>query len=222
MEERIDNYITGKMTPEEILQFRKDLNTDMRLREEYEKAKEIADAVQKNALKETLVQKEAVKKVSRFDWRRIVFPVAAAVSLALFLMSGSSFLVSNHLKGASAGVYGELEAPISRSANVVDDLLEGAYENIGLGDLSAASQKLDAVDNAIIDQMKEKYENAELIEYYHSILMVQQQEAEWYRAIILMRKGKVAKSKAALKNIVTEGGLYSEKAQTLLDSEFNL
>ena len=49
MEERIDKYITSKMTPEEILQFRKDLNTDMHLREEYEKAKEIEDYYSKCA-----------------------------------------------------------------------------------------------------------------------------------------------------------------------------
>ena len=222
MEERIDNYITGKMTPEEILQFRKDLNTDMHLREEYEKAKEIADAVQKKALKDNLVQKEAAKKTSWFNWRTITYSLAAAASLALFVMSGTSYVISNQLKGTSAGLYGELDAPVSRSANLVDELLEGAYENIGVGDLSTASQKLDAVDNAIKDQMTEEYENAELNDYYHSILEVQQQEAEWYRAIILMRKGKVSKSKAALEKIVAEDGIYASKAQELLDSKFNL
>ena len=64
MEERIDNYITGKMTPEEILQFRKDLNTDMQLREEYERVKEISDAIQRRALKDKLVQVEKTKKRS--------------------------------------------------------------------------------------------------------------------------------------------------------------
>ncbi len=222
MEERIDNYITGKMTPEEILQFRKDLNTDMHLREEYEKAKEIADAIQKNALKQKLKQEESKRRGGRFNWQTLVYYLAAAASLALFVMSGTSYVVSNNLKGTSAGLYGDLEAPVSRSANVVDELLEGAYENIGVGDLSTASQKLDAVDNAIKDQMDEEYDNAELNEYYHSILMVQQQEAEWYRAIILMRKGKVSKSKAALQKIVAADGIYAPKAQELLNSKFNL
>ena len=53
-------------------------------------------------------------------------------------------------------------------------------------------------------------------------LMVQQQEAEWYRAIILMRKGKVSKSKSALQKIVAADGIYAQKAQELLDSKFNL
>ena len=68
MEERIDNYITGRMTPDEILQFRKDLNTDPRLREEYERAKEIADAIQKKSLKDKLIQEETKKKAPRVKW----------------------------------------------------------------------------------------------------------------------------------------------------------
>ena len=222
MEERIDRYITGRMTPEEVLQFRKDLNTDEHLRQEYEKAKEISDAIQRNALKSTLQKQEAKKKTSWWTWRNVTYSLAAAASLALFVMSGASYVISNNLKSESAGLYGELDAPISRSANTVDEMLEGAYENIGLGELSAASQKLDAVDNAIKDQMQDEYENAELTEYYHSIWMVQQQEADWYRALILMRKGKVSKSKAALRKIVEGNGIYAEKAQALLDSKFNL
>ena len=122
----------------------------------------------------------------------------------------------------TAGLYAELEAPVSRSANEVDELLERVYESIGQGDYSLASKDLDAVNIAIDDQMKQEYDNAELNEYYHSILMVQGQEAEWYRAIILMKKGKISKSKAALKRIVSENGIYAEQAQALLNSKFNL
>ena len=222
MEERIDKYITSKMTPEEILQFRKDLNTDMHLREEYEKAKEIADAIQKKAIKDLLKEKEIKKKASWLNWGTITYAIAAAASLALFVMSGAGFITSNKLKGASVGLYGELESPISRSANIVDELLEGAYDNIGIGDFSTATQKLDAADHAIKDLMDEDYDDAELSEYYHSILLVQQQEVDWYRVLILMRKGKVSKSKAALRKIVEGQGIYAEKAQALLDSKFNL
>ena len=222
MEERIDNYITGRMTPDEILQFRKDLNTDPRLREEYERAKEIADAIQKKSLKDKLIQEETKKKAPRVKWYAFVYSLAAAASLALFATNGVSYVIANQLKDTSSGLYADLEAPVSRSANAVDELLESAYESIGTGDLSAASKELDAVDNAIKVQMNEQYENAELNEYYHSILLVQQQEADWYRAIILMRKGKVSKSKAALQIIVAADGIYAQKAQELLDSKFNL
>ena len=151
-----------------------------------------------------------------------MYSLAAAASLALFATNGVSYVIANQLKDTSSGLYADLEAPVSRSANAVDELLESAYESIGTGDLSAASKELDAVDNAIKVQMNEQYENAELNEYYHSILLVQQQEADWYRAIILMRKGKVSKSKAALQIIVAADGIYAQKAQELLDSKFNL
>lgn len=222
MEERIDRYITGRMTPEEVLQFRKDLNNDVTLREEYEQAKEVADAVQRNALKSKLKTFEQKSKRRRFDSRWVSYIVGAAASLALFAVSGRDFAISNKLKSTSVGVFGELDAPISRSANVVDELLEKAYEEIGIGELNAASQHLDAVDNAIKDQMQEEYDNTELNEYYHSIVMVQEQEAEWYRALILMRKGRVYKSKAALKRIVEKNGIYAEEAKNLLETKFNL
>ena len=223
MEERIDNYITGKMTPEEILQFRKDLNTDMQLREEYERVKEVSDAIQRKALKDKLVEEEkTARKSPRSNWRTLVYSLSAAASLALFVNNGASYYVANQLKDTATGLYAEMEAPVSRSANEVDELLESVYESIGQEDYSSASKELDAVSIAIEDQMKQEYDNAELNEYYHSILMVQGQEAEWYRAIILMKKGKISKSKAALKRIVSGKGLYAEQAQALLDSKFNL
>lgn len=69
--------------------------------------------------------------------------------------------------------------------------------------------------------MQEENENAELNEYYHSVLMIQEQEAEWYRALILMRKGRVYKSRAALKRIVEKNGIYAEDAKNLLETTFN-
>lgn len=222
MEERIDRYITGRMTAEEVLQFRKDLNTDATLREEYERAKEISDSVQRNALKAKLQAVEQKTRHRRFDMRWISYIVGAAASLVLFAVSGRDYAISNRLKSTSAGVFSELDVPVSRSANVVDELLENAYEEIAIGELNAATQHLKAVDNAIKDQMQEENENAELNEYYHSILMVQEQEAEWYRALILMRKGRVYKSRAALKSIAEKNGIYAEEAKNLLESMFNL
>ena len=221
MEERIDKYITGRMTPEEVLQFRKDLNTDATLREEYELTKEISDSVQRNALKAKPQTVEPRTKRRRFDSHWVSYIVGAAASLALFAVSGRDFSISNRLKSTSVSVYGELDAPISRSANVIDELLEKAYEEIGLGELNVASQHLDAADNAITDQMQEEYENTELNEYYHSVLKIQEQETEWYRALILMRKGRVYKTRAALKRIVEKNGIYAEDAKNLLETKFN-
>ena len=142
MEERIDNYITGKMTPEEILQFRKDLNTDMQLREEYERVKEISDAIQRKALKDKLVKEEkTARKSPRSNWRTLVYSLSAAASLALFVNNGASYYVANQLKDTATGLYAEMEAPVSRSANEVDELLESVYESIGQEDYSSASKE---------------------------------------------------------------------------------
>lgn len=223
MKERIDKYINGKMTAEEVLQFRKDLNTDLSLREEYEKAKEISDAIQRNALKNIFQNKRSNTSNSyRNTLRKVTYSVGAAASIVMFVLSGSSYLISNNLKRNSAGLYGQLEAPISRSANVVDEILEEAYKCIGIGDIEAAEKKLNAVDNAIADQKKEAFETIEEKEYNEAILDVQQQEAEWYRALLLMREGKVYKSKRALKQILEANGIYSDSARDILENKFGL
>lgn len=223
MKERIDKYINGRMTAEEVLQFRKDLNTDLCLREEYEKAKEISDAIQRNALKNILMNKHANTPKSYWNTlRKVMCSVGAAASIVMFVLSGYSYLISNNLKRDSASVYGQLEAPMSRSANVVDKILEDAYKCIGIGDIESAEMKLNAVDNAIADQRKEIYESIEEKEYNEAILNLQQQESEWYRALLLMRKGKVYKSKKALKQIFEANGIYSDSARDILESKFGL
>ena len=223
MKERIDKYITGRMTADEVLQFRKDLNTDACLRDEYEKAKEISDAIQQNALKNILHNKESESQSTLWrNVRKFTYSIGAAASIAMFVLSGSSYIISNNLKRNSVSIYEQLEAPISRSANVVDEILEDVYESIGLGDIDSAERKLKAVENAIVDQKNETYESVEVREYNEAILDIQQQEAEWYRALLLMREGKVHKSKKALKNILEENGIYAESARNLLETKFGL
>ena len=222
MEERIDKYITGKMTPEEVLQFRIDLNTNEELQREYELAKEFADAVQRNAIKEGLAQQSLGVKQSKYTFRKFVYSLGVAASLALFANSGYNYVVSNNLKDISGNIYAQLEAPLSRSANDVDELLEGAYQQISAGELTQASSSLDAVETKIQDGLSAKYDDLDQEEYHHSILKIQQQDVDWYRVIILMKKGKVSKSKMMLKRIVKEGGIYAEEAQKLLDTQFTL
>ena len=223
MKERIDKYITGRMTADEVLQFRKDLNTDTCLRDEYERAKEISDAIQRNALKKMLHIKETNERNSFWNnVRKVSYTLGAVASIAMFIISGTSYIISNNIKRSSAGVYEQLEPPISRSANVVDEILEEVYECIGIGDIDSAEKKLKSVEKAIADQRKEVYESVEIKEYNEAILDVQQQEAEWYRALLFMREGKVYKSKLALKIIHEKNGIYADSARNLLETKFHL
>lgn len=61
-EERIDNYLLGRMSEVERTAFERDLGTNAELKEEYECQKAIANAVQKVAMKDFLAQHAAERK----------------------------------------------------------------------------------------------------------------------------------------------------------------
>ena len=61
-EERIDNYLLGRMSEAERAAFERDLATDAELKEEYECQKAIANAVQKVAMKDFLTQHAAERQ----------------------------------------------------------------------------------------------------------------------------------------------------------------
>lgn len=63
-EERIDNYLLGRMSKAESAAFERDLETDAELKEEYECQKAIANAVQKVAMKDFLTQHAATRKIT--------------------------------------------------------------------------------------------------------------------------------------------------------------
>ena len=94
-EERIDNYLLGRMSEAERAAFERDLATDAELKEEYECQKAIANAVQKVAMKDFLTQHAAERKIA-------VRPAAANVdkSNANVIDLTSLFIrISNKVQG---------------------------------------------------------------------------------------------------------------------------
>lgn len=61
-EERIDNYLLGRMSEAERAAFERDLATDAELKEEYECQKAVANAVQKVAMKDFLTRHAAERQ----------------------------------------------------------------------------------------------------------------------------------------------------------------
>lgn len=72
-EERIDNYLLGRMSEAERAAFERDLATDAELKEEFECQKAIANAVQKVAMKDFLTQHAAERQKAEL-------PVAADIA----------------------------------------------------------------------------------------------------------------------------------------------
>ena len=222
MEDRIDKYITGKMSPEEVLQFRKDLNADEVLQREYELAKELADSIQRSAIKHNLKQIPIEVKHNAFSFRKILYSFGAAASIALFVSSGLHYIISDNLRDSSEIMFAQIDAPVSRSGNDIDKLFDEAYQNILNGKLDIAEKQLVKAKEMIVYESENKYEDSDQEEYQKTILDIQRQDIDWYRVLILMQKGKVAKSKSMLKRIYNENGIYAEQAHELLTTKYKL
>lgn len=74
-------------------------------------------------------------------------------------------------------------------------------------DLVAESQLEKA--NTMIQKEYSSLNDSEEDEYHRQILQIKQQDAEWYSAIILMKKGKVVKAKKYLKKFITQNNTLS-------------
>lgn len=237
-EERIDNYLLGRMNEAERAAFERDLETDAELKEEYEFQKAVANAVQKVAMKGFLTQytaerqeansnvidlstyfKQATGRIREFfsSGQRVAWTLASAAAMVVAIVGSVNYTSTLHtMQGNGMLAYTELTVPVTRDGNELDVLIETAYSLIGAAEFD---QALDTIGNAktMINETLDGSIVTEEDEYEHHVLQQKLYDLEWYEAIILMRQGKVLKAKKALKAISTSDSPYAGAAS----NEFN-
>lgn len=240
-EERIDNYLLGRMSEAERAAFERDLATNAELKEEYECQKAIANAVQKVAMKDFLTQhaaereeessnvidlstyfKQATGKIREFfsSGQRVAWTLASVAAMVVAIVGSVNYTSTLHtMQGNGMLAYAELTVPVPRDGNELDALIEKAYTLIGVGELD---QALDAIGNAkaMVNVVFEKPVVTEEGGYEHQVLQQKLYDLEWYEAIVLMRQGKVRKAKKALDAISTSNSPYAEAARNELNTIF--
>ena len=240
-EERIDNYLLGRMSEAERAAFERDLATDAELKEEYECQKAVANAVQKVAMKDFLTQhaaerqaesnnvidlstyfKQATGKIREFfsSGQRVAWTLASVAAMVVAIVGSVNYTSTLHtMQGNGMLAYAELSAPVARDGNELDTMIEDAYDLIGAGEFDHA---LDIIGNAkaMINETIDKPIDTEEDEYEHQVLQLKLYDLEWYEAIILMKQGKVLKAKKALSAISISGSPYAEVARDELKSIF--
>lgn len=220
MDDRIDKYLQGEMSPEEKQYFEEDLHNNESLQNEYESTKLIADAIQRNALRNHLQSVEASsRKKKRSPFQAAIYYFALAACIGGILFDIGILRTSLFLKDKAADIYSGLETPVSRSANQIDELLQDAYVSIGSGNYNSAKECIEKVQTEVESGLQQSFGGDEITEYEHSIMLIQKQEAEWYSALIQLKQGKIKKSRKALKAILEGSGIYAEKAKQILDSK---
>lgn len=242
-EERIDNYILGKMSDPERMQFESELRLDIELRAEYEAQKEVANGVQRIALRafleecekersakpsiEIISLRQTVRKILKkaqeyfSSTKRLAWSLSVVAAMAVAVVGIPQYVsMSNMLQSSSLVAYAQTTVPEARDGNELDFLLQSAYASIGTNQLDAAETQLNRA-NALIQEECSSLKDSEEDEYHRQILQIKQQDTEWYSAIILMKKGKVVKAKKALKAIAENEGVHSKEAQEILDEIYH-
>ena len=241
-EERIDNYLLGRMSEAERAAFEHDLATDTELNEEYECQKAVANAVQKVAMKDFLTQhaaerqaesnnvfdlstyfKQATGKIREFfsSGQRVAWTLASVAAMVVAIVGCVNYTSTlNTMQGNGMLAYAELTAPVARDGNELDTIIEDAYNLIGDGDLDKATDVIEKAKTTVSERLAQPVETEE-DEYEHQVLQQKLYDLEWYEAIVLMRHGKVLKAKKALNAISTSDSPYADVAQNEWNAIFH-
>lgn len=240
-EERIDNYLLGRMSEAERVAFEKDLATDEELKEEYECQKAVANAVQKVAIKDFLTRhaaerqeersnvidlstyfKQATGKIREFlsSGQRVAWTLASVAAMVVAIVGSVNYTSTLHtMQGNGMLAYAELSAPVVRDGNELDTMIEKAYTLIGARNFDTALDTIRSA-KAMANEGLEAPVVTEEDEYEHQVLQQKLYDLEWYEAIVLMRQGKVIKAKKMLKSIALSSSPYAEVARDELKSIF--
>ena len=234
MEERIDTYIMGRMSPSEAIEFEMELKENTSLKEKYDAQKQVASAVKRLQLKALMEEAEAeiaaeperesiFKRIFgsieiKFEVpavRRAAYSFAVAASLALVAGIGFDMQQTSVYRNSAEGLMAELSQ--ARGGSDIDDLLDDACTMITDGDSDSAIVTLEEAISMIESELKEVDTTTEEGQYDILMLTMQRDDAEWYKAVALMKEGKHRQAKKQLKAIVAAGNRHAEEAARILD-----
>ena len=192
-EERIDNYVMGKMTADERLSFEQEMAVDVALQKEVALHREIVQAIRMKAAKEHLQKVE--RQIRAEENRRKVFTIRiAAVALAACLVVGV-FVDYNYRESYKGyGFSDNIELLAARDGGTISQVV---------GEINDEEYKaaLATIEEAMAQD----------------ISLSERDELEWYKAVTYMRMGKWIKARKLLKQIAASDSAYSEDAQKALE-----
>lgn len=215
--EKIDRYVLGQMSEEEKVAFEAVLSSDPELKHEYELQREIILATQRLHFKRHLQNIEQQARLKRKRMIRTVSTWSIAAAIVCVCIVGVDMKYSSDLRNTSMLCYAETGAPLTRSDSEVDELLAQSYELIGKNELGAASSKILVAEKMINEELKQPATTEEE-QYRREIMLLQKQDIDWYKALILMKEGEIFKSRKALEDIISSDSRYAEQARNILET----
>ena len=219
--EKIDRYVLGQMGLEEKAIFEAELSADPELRHEYEMQREIILAAQRVHFRHHLKDIEQQVRLRRKTTIKTVTSWSIAAAIVCVCVLGLDMKYSSDLRDTSMLCYAETGAPLTRSDNEIDNLLSEAYELIGKNELESALSMILSAEK-IIKETPLYDAISEEAKYQYEIRLLQEQDLEWYKALILMKEGEIFKSRKVLKQIASSNSRYANAARTILERSFPL
>lgn len=191
-QERIDNYVMGKMTADERLSFEQEMAADVALQKEVALHREIVQAIRMKAAKEHLQKVE--RQIRAEERRRKMFTIRiAAAALAACLVVG--VFVDYDNRGDYKDYAANIEITPSRAAGYqVNEVIYKIAEN-------NYTEALATIEEAMAQD----------------ISVSERDELEWYKAVTYMHVGKWMKARKLLKQIAASDSIHNADAQKALE-----
>lgn len=211
MEDRIDNYILGRMSNEERQAFEKEISVNTELQEKVALHRDIVRAMRIERDKEYLqslerdikVQEMTERRRRTFAMRISSIAVAACLVLGVFV----HFDTQSDYRQYGLGI----ELAVSRGGGYSDKaavaINEGHYDE-ALSLIAEGEAKPFVCDDT----------NPEIVEAERDEYQREQDELQWYKTVAYMRMGKYIKAKKLLKQIALSDSEYKDEAQAVLDA----
>lgn len=239
IEKRIDDYLLDRMSIDDRQKFELDVNSDPELRKQFLAQKEVADSIQREALRNFLKECEEQRKTKShvvftggfgelisalrhyvISRQFVSFGLSIAASLIIVIGGIRYHNAANSLQELSVFAFEQASSPFVRGEVENSDKLDQIRYSIEDKRYSEALKQIEELEH-LLNSQKGTLENAtEEDEYQNHLLNIQRQEAIWYKAIALMGQRKVFKAKKILKNIASEGGIYADDAQNILEEAY--
>lgn len=210
---RIDNYILGKMSSDEALAFEQKMEQNDDLRKEVDLHRDIVRAIRLKAAKEHLQKTE--QKIKAEEHRRKIFTFTRYISIGAV---AACLIVGVFLHYDTASNYRQyglnnIQIEISSSRGGTDYSTRAAIE-INNGNYDNALVIIEEGESVTFIC---EYSNPELQEQSRLEYDAEQDALQWYKAVTYMRMGKYIKAKRLLKEIAASDSFYKNDAQKVLD-----
>lgn len=199
LQDRIDDFLRGRMSPEERFSFTQELRQDTFLEGEFRITKEISDGIADRARKKELIKTWKKKPNKNMQIATIVTSVAAIIAVGFFL---ADFVMPLGIRPS------EIESPQGGSTYAYGKILQKLSEK----DYETALKYIDAYSSPMKYDALSSEEPTEEVAYETDMY-----ELLWLKSQALIGLDRIDEAIVVLETISVEEGKHQQDIDSLLN-----